>query len=500
MHIPKIKSRRQLFPKWLLVIFLIVFILRIPSFFEPFSYGDEMIYLTLGNGVKSGLTLYKDLHDNKPPLLYLTAAVAGNVFWLRMILAWWNLTSILAMSILVRGLTKSLTLQKCATAVFALLSTLPLFEGQTANAEVFMIGLTIIAFAIGVNAKTKVAYLMSGVFFSISTLFKVPAAFDLPALVIFWVITLGIFDKPDRKALVTRVVQLVKQITLLIVGFAIPIGLTLLWYWLQHALPDYLAAAFGQNVGYLSSWGGQNQQVSFLAKNMSLIIRSLLVAGGVIVALVARNKFSKVFLVSWIWIAFSVFAATLSSRPYPHYFMQVVPALSLTIAVLMTSRKTDQVLAFIPIGVVAFVLVNLSIWRYSSTGYFERFISLANGSASKTTYLEKFNSYLPTKYEVAKYITTNTLATDRVFVWGDDAAIYALTNRFPPIKYIADYHINDFVSKTAVVEALVSNPPTLVVILPTADGFTELASLVRQSYYQVADINKTIIWRHIKLN
>jgi len=76
-------------PIWLLVLLAISFILRIPSFFEPFSYGDEMIYLTLGNAIKNGLTLYQDIHDNKPPLLYFTAAVAGNVFWFRTILAFW---------------------------------------------------------------------------------------------------------------------------------------------------------------------------------------------------------------------------------------------------------------------------------------------------------------------------------------------------------------------------------------------------------------------------
>src|SRR4030067_1377709 len=81
-------------PNWLVAVFAVVIILRIPSFFEPFSYGDEMIYLTLGEGVRQGMTLYKDIHDNKPPLLYLTAAVAGNVFWFKAILAFWNIITI----------------------------------------------------------------------------------------------------------------------------------------------------------------------------------------------------------------------------------------------------------------------------------------------------------------------------------------------------------------------------------------------------------------------
>jgi len=77
-------------PKWLFWLLVVVLILRIPSFFEPYSYGDEMIYLTLGEAVRRGIPLYKAIHDNKPPLLYPTAAVAGNLFWFKAILAFWH--------------------------------------------------------------------------------------------------------------------------------------------------------------------------------------------------------------------------------------------------------------------------------------------------------------------------------------------------------------------------------------------------------------------------
>ena len=81
-------------PNWLVGILALVIILRIPSFFEPYYYGDEMIYVTLGQGVRQGVTLYKDIYDNKPPLLYLTAALAGDLFWFKAILAFWSLVTI----------------------------------------------------------------------------------------------------------------------------------------------------------------------------------------------------------------------------------------------------------------------------------------------------------------------------------------------------------------------------------------------------------------------
>ncbi len=63
-----------------------IFLFRLPSLYEPFWYGDEGIYLVLGQAVRKGLVLYRDIHDNKPPLLYWLAAVSENLFWFKFIL------------------------------------------------------------------------------------------------------------------------------------------------------------------------------------------------------------------------------------------------------------------------------------------------------------------------------------------------------------------------------------------------------------------------------
>lgn len=125
-------------PVWLEALLGVIFVLRIPTFFEPFYYGDEMIYLTLGNAVKHGLTLYKDIHDNKPPLLYLIAAVAGNVFWFKVILALFSLLAIVFFYKLAKKILEKEKMVLVATIFFSILTTLPLLEGNIANAENFM--------------------------------------------------------------------------------------------------------------------------------------------------------------------------------------------------------------------------------------------------------------------------------------------------------------------------------------------------------------------------
>ncbi|MBU0569909.1 hypothetical protein KKB40_03950, partial [Patescibacteria group bacterium] len=127
-------------PKWLFALLVVVFIFRIPSFFEPYSYGDEMIYLSLGEAIRRGIPLYSQIHDNKPPLLYVLAGIAGSLFWFKAILAIWHLVTVFLFWKLVKTLfpsgpgqrPKEKSLHTISTIIFAILTTIPLLEGNVA--------------------------------------------------------------------------------------------------------------------------------------------------------------------------------------------------------------------------------------------------------------------------------------------------------------------------------------------------------------------------------
>jgi len=123
------------------------------------------------------------------------------VFWYKAILAAWNLVTIVLFWKLAKVLfPKKVKLQKVATVIFALLTTLPLLEGNIANAEVFMVGPIIAAFLILMKAKLNFKNIFgAGLLFSMATLFKVPAAFDLPAIIFFWLIVSGVKVKNLKK-------------------------------------------------------------------------------------------------------------------------------------------------------------------------------------------------------------------------------------------------------------------------------------------------------------
>src|SRR5260221_933611 len=273
-------------PNWVCAIIALVVLFRVPSFFEPYYYGDEMIYLTLGNGVRHGLTLYKQIFDNKPPLIYLTAAIAGNLFWFKAILAFWMIATTIIFWHLVAQLFKENKLaQKVAVIVFAIFTTIPLFEGNIVNAELFLIGPIILGLTILLSKPTYKNIFLAGMIFAVGALFKIPAAFDVAVIVVFWLVTL---PKINFKNLF----EVIKKTFILALGFSIPILLTFIWYFTKGALPDYLKAAFLQNVNYISSWNGGQEQ-SFIVKHAALLIRAGVVVVGFIALGLYNRKLSK---------------------------------------------------------------------------------------------------------------------------------------------------------------------------------------------------------------
>jgi len=478
-------------PNWVAILLLILFLLRIPSFFEPFNYGDEMIYLTLGHGINKGLVLYRDLHDNKPPLLYFAAAISGNVFWFRVILAFWMMiTTIMFWRLVDRLFPKNGKLVKAATIIFGLLTTIPLLEGQTSNAELFLIGPIIAAFYLIVNKKAKLwHYVLVGFFFSVATLFKVPAAFDGLALIFTLFLVLG-KRKLNKKAFAQKSI-------LIFFGFITPIFITFAWYFMRGALNEYLVAAFLQNIGYLSSWRPDDVVEPFIVRNAPLLIRASIMLAGYGILYAYRKKLSLPFLLSSAWLFTSLFAITLSERPYPHYLIQAVPAISLLAATLLFRKNFEQTLAVIPLFLAVFVPVFYNFWHYPTLPYYKRFVSFATGSISKEEYFNRFEGQVNRNYEIAKFLRESSMPDDQIFVWGDSSTVYALSRKLPPIKYVATYHINDFYSKDMVVAAIDENKPAYVIVLPEAEDFPQLIYYLNLNYMQIKTIDNATIWRLI---
>ncbi len=173
----------------ILVILAGVVLLRLPSLFEPYWYGDEGVYLTVGQALARGANLYKDIHDNKPPLLYLVAAVAGTQFWFRFIALGWNVATVAVFGKLAKKWWEGGDGAMWATVLFAVLTSLPFLEGNIANAELFFLLPTVAAFGILWSGKGYGASVVAGGLYGLAALFKMPAILEAGVWPVYWLIT-----------------------------------------------------------------------------------------------------------------------------------------------------------------------------------------------------------------------------------------------------------------------------------------------------------------------
>ena len=225
----------------ILLILAGVVLLRIPTLFEPYWYGDEGIYLTIGQAINKGVRLYSQIHDNKPPFLYLLAALAGgSLFWFRFIAAAWNVATVAIFAKLYRTIFgEKHKLELGAVVIFALLTNLPTLEGNIANAELFFLLPTLAAVYVLWGEPEVKRVFLGGLLIGLGGLFKIPALLEVGVWPVFW-LTQG------RNWLPKSVV--------LGLGAMLPLALSFGYYGAGETRSAYMSAIVGQNISYLSTW------------------------------------------------------------------------------------------------------------------------------------------------------------------------------------------------------------------------------------------------------
>ncbi len=489
------KSASCLNNPFLLVLILLTIILRIPSLFEPYWYGDEGIYLTLGQAINKGLLLYRDIHDNKPPVLYLLAALAGNVAWFRELLLVWSIFTLSAFSVLVKKLfPKNNRLYYLTLSLFAIGYTLPWLEGNIANAEVFMLLPTFLAILLAfpekkqeLNFLTLGKFLLSGLLFSVSFHLKAPGLFDLAALGLLTVFYL------TKKDFFNQFIKLL----VLMAGFLLPMIVFSIYFAQNGALAYYLQAALLQNFTYLGSWraGGMNQ--GDLGQNSALMVRAVGLVASSLLLFIFKKYFNKQTLFVLLWFLFAFFAALLSERPYAHYLIQLLPPTVLLIGLFFyqSNKKTKWVIVALLLFLVS-NLKSISFWYYPVPDYYRNFINFTTGQVSREQYFDWFDKKVSSTYTLANYLVKRTASNDRVFIWSDASFAYALSKRLPPGRFTTAYHIADFNGWQETIKAIETVKPGFIVIdLNEKRPFPQLSDHLKQHCRLEKELPNYLIFR-----
>lgn len=453
---------------YLLGISILFFLLRLPSLMEPYWYGDEGIYQVIGMAMHQGSSLYTQIWDNKPPLLYgLYALFNGDQMTLRLLSLLAGVGALIAFFFLSKRIFGNLRTSMIITTGFAVLFGTPLIEGNIANAENFML-LPILCAALllyhSLEAKplySRYLLFFSGLLLGFACMFKTVAVFDLLAFLGFLKLTFFVKRVSIKKISFSALS--------LLLGFFLPVSLTTLYFVSQGTLSDFLGAAFGGNVSYV---GHFNQ---FIFPQGLLILKAAILLLSLGVVFWKRERFSSVTLFVTLWLLFSLFSAFFSQRPYTHYMLVLLPSFCLFIGLILQSKKNAhrQTLIGILAGITLLLVVSFPFFGIGKTAaYYKNAVAFASGSMDVESYRSFFDTETPRDYEVASFIKQHTDSGDQIFIWGDSAQIYALAGRVPGQKYTVAYHIQENAERIDETQRyLDTQKPRYIVVLEEAAAF-----------------------------
>lgn len=478
---------------FLLIISLFFFFLRFPSLFEPYWYGDEGIYQTLGLGIDNGRLLYRDIFDNKPPFLYIIYAIfSSDQFLLRLASLVFGILSLTLFFKLCKKVLESQKVSYLATFVFAILFGLPLIEGNIANAENFMLlfniagGFLIIkSLDLSVNKRLTVLF-SAGLILSISFLFKIVGLFDFVAFLIF--LFFVNFSKNFKDILKPKNIAIeLKNIFPYILGFLIPVALVVVYFLTSGGYEYFIRAAFVNNIGYVG-YGNK-----FIIPQGLLILKLFIIFSSLSFIFIKRKVLGNKFVFVYIWLMFSLFNAFFSQRPYTHYVLVVLPSFCLLLGLVFLKNRHFKFNLLI-LTITFFLLITNFSYYIKTIFYYQNFISFMTNQKTAYQYQRFFDGNTPNDYEIASYINRVAKKTDNIFIWGNNAQVYKLTDKLPPGRYTVAYHITSYqdgIPNTK--EGLEKNKPKFIIIMGNVSKFPFLLS----EYVQKISINGINIYEKI---
>ncbi|MBI2621124.1 MAG: glycosyltransferase family 39 protein [Candidatus Levybacteria bacterium] len=470
---------------FLLIASVVFFFLRWPSLFEPYWYGDEGIYQSVGMLINSGASLYSEAWDNKPPLLYVLYALFNSEqFVVRTVSLFFGLISLWVFYLTAKRLFANSTISVLvSTSIFAILFGTRLIEGNIANAENFMM-LPILASAyliLSTDFLKKLwegrIYFLAGILLSLAFLTKIVAIFDFLAFASF----LFISREKDFKQ------QILKKVFPFTLGFLAPISLTFLYFFLTNNFKDFFSALLFSNVGYVG-YGNK-----FFIPQGLLYLKAFILAAFVGFLFLKRNSINKSVLFVVLWFAFSLFNAFFAGRSYAHYLLVLLPSFCLMIGVSISARK-ERFFLIILLALSIVAILNTFKLKAKFIPYYSNLISFCTNKKDVSSYQSFFDRNTPRDYELARYIRANTSSNESIFIWGNNAQVYKLSNKIPIMRYIVAYHITNYPTGfTEMQNAINSKRPKLIIVMPNVPPFP----LSLNEYNEKINIRNATIYERI---
>lgn len=459
----------------------IVAVARIPVMLAPPYDTDEGTYAAISQELSKGALLYHDIYDNKTPGIYFLYDYISQInhsFVSFRVAATISLLIAAATGFYLARRSMSSAKSYVFLAIMAVWSIVPIFETNSSNAEIFFlpftVGAILLTYLVEFEGWSKKYYLLVGALLAVGFLLKVLVVLDGMAIVLFLVL--------KYRSAIFRPLILITSGALLVI--LIPA-----WYVVANGLTyEFFNAAFLGNLTYVLN-GNRDPGLFFIHDAVVLLTLKfliLLVVTGIIFWRYRRGiTFNTLF---FLWLTWTLYGATLSSRPYPHYLVATMVAMALLLAERFVRiwpdhhyrRYKAKVIEWMQSTVIAVVVVGIVALSFSGIfqlvrsspeitrivgGYFTNTFLFLVGGISTQQYYDFYGALPNFNLKVAQYVMDNTNPQDKIFIYGNTPWIYYLSERRDATQYVVAYHLSqDKNGESIALNQLITNRPQMIIV------------------------------------
>lgn len=425
-----IKNKQYVF----VLMFFLILVLRIPALYHTVIDIDEAAFAEFASKWLGGAVPYVDVYDNKPILTYYFYYIIFYFFGINNLFAVHVATLLLVYvsAVVIYWFVERIAGKQEAIAaslffIFLMHTYEPKYIAtNTETIYTLPVLLTFVLYYRVLWEKKKSLYaVLSGICGSISFLVNYKAGIILAAFGIF-----GIYLLYTASSKKDELLQQIKLLGSICVGFFIPVCSALWYFYQKGALNEFITLGFLYNFKYIQSGMATVPYLKAIARFLLFVLCSLPLWVISVKQLPVRkidHKTDNNILLLFIWLALSIFTVTLGWRAYGHYFIQLVVPLSLLAG--LSVRHVPKIYlkrSYMYLSVLAIVFtisrINIPLTYH---------------------YLGDSNALSDFAYKkVASKVQSLTSPEDTMFVWGSGAVAYIYANRRCSSKII----ITDYVS------------------------------------------------------
>lgn len=396
---------------------------RLPALLQTRPIDDEAIYSVVANEILDGGKPYRDAIERKPPLLFYTYAavyrVAGKYNWaaLHVFALLWTLATMTGLFVIARSLFDART-GLIAALLYSVFQPAISFKNLALNGELLMNLPIVWAWAIAFGSsksRARPGLFVAGLLSCVAFLLKQPAAIAAVPLGIYLLLP----SYRTKRGLTTADSFL--NFTIFAAGFWLALGAMILFLRQQRILHDaiYWTIEDHASAHFFISRFVRNT-FTFAAASLPLWLA----------AAVARSVWQQ-HRAEWIALVLltisSAIGASAGGRFYSHYYMQLLPPLTL-LAAPVYSSISSRAAALTPF----FWRAVGCAWLVATTFVVPFFIWRQLGTVRETT-------------ETGRYLAVHHGSDERLFVWGQQPDLYLEARMRPASRYVTSFALTGYV-------------------------------------------------------